>query len=87
VSSKWQHPQFFGRFLPSAKPTERKIDANGFSVVWNISSLSSNAQQQIFEAECCTAASANRTSSGDASAANYIAAAAAVGQIDSFGVA
>jgi inner membrane protein len=85
VSSKWQHPQFFGRFLPSAKPTERKIDANGFSVVWNISSLSSNAQQQIFEAECCTTANANRNN--NASISNYVAAAPAAGLIDSFGVA
>lgn len=85
VSSKWQHPQFFGRFLPSAKPTERKIDANGFSVVWNISSLSSNAQQQIFEAECCTTANANRNN--NASISNYVSAAPAAGLIDSFGVA
>lgn len=89
VSSKWQHPQFFGHFLPSAKPTERKIDGNGFSVVWNISSLSSNAQQQIFEAACCTTANLNRNNagSGNASAPDYVAAAPAVGQIDSFGVA
>ncbi len=85
VSSKWQHPQFFGRFLPSAKPTERKIDGNGFSVVWNISSLSSNAQQQIFDTECCTTNSANRNNS--IPAVDYVAAAQAVGQIDSFGVA
>lgn len=89
VSSKWQHPQFFGRFLPSAKPAERKIDTNGFSVVWNISSLSSNAQQQIFEAECCTTANANANSdrANYSATSDIVGAAQAVGQIDSFGVA
>ncbi|WP_338847372.1 cell envelope integrity protein CreD [Massilia sp. W12] len=51
VQSKWQHPHFFGRFLPSANPQERKIDGDGFNVVWKISSLASNAQQQITDAE------------------------------------
>jgi inner membrane protein len=45
LRSKWQHPQFGGRFLPS--PKERKIDHNGFDATWNISALSSNAQQQF----------------------------------------
>jgi inner membrane protein len=49
IRSKWQHPQFYGRFLPSTK--ERKIDANGFSATWKISSLSSNAQQQFLNSE------------------------------------
>ncbi|MDO8179644.1 MAG: cell envelope integrity protein CreD [Undibacterium sp.] len=45
LASKWPHPQFGGRFLPS--PKERKVDQNGFSATWNISALSSNAQQQL----------------------------------------
>jgi inner membrane protein len=45
LTSKWPHPQFGGRFLPT--PKARKIDANGFSATWNISSLATNAQQQL----------------------------------------
>lgn len=45
LKSKWPHPQFGGRFLPS--PKERTIDQNGFSANWTISALSSNAQQQL----------------------------------------
>lgn len=85
VQSKWQHPQFFGRFLPSAKQQERKIGEDGFNVVWNISSLSSNAQQQIFRSECCAATTTH--TSVDRETPNYVAAAQSVPQIDSFGVA
>ena len=49
ITSKWPHPQFGGRFLPA--PSQRKIDANGFSALWNISSLSSKAQQQFLASE------------------------------------
>ena len=49
LKSKWPHPQFGGRFLPS--PKERTIDQNGFNANWNISALSSNAQQQFFGME------------------------------------
>lgn len=78
LNSKWPHPQFFGRFLPS--PKERKIDANGFSATWNISSLSSNAQQQLLNTECCQG---TPTVNQD----GVVGAAQAIGQIDSFGVA
>ena len=45
IKSNWPHPQFGGRFLPS--PKHRQIDAQGFHVVWNISSLATNAQTQL----------------------------------------
>lgn len=45
LSSKWPHPQFGGRFLPS--PKTRRIDANGFSATWSISALATGAQQQL----------------------------------------
>lgn len=89
LRSKWQHPQFFGRFLPS--PKERKIDANGFNATWNISSLSSDAQQQFLATQCCQSAERPVEKSINASADGGLAAAqnAAqnLGQIDSFGVA
>lgn len=44
IRSNWPHPQFGGRFLPS--PKDRRIDASGFQVNWNISSLATAAQQQ-----------------------------------------
>ena len=45
IKSNWPHPQFGGRFLPS--PKQRQIDAQGFNVAWNISSLATNAQTQL----------------------------------------
>ncbi|MBY0377280.1 MAG: inner membrane CreD family protein, partial [Gammaproteobacteria bacterium] len=78
LASKWPHPQFFGRFLPS--PKERKIDQNGFNATWNISSLSSNAQQQLLNAECC------RTAPGTENTGTP-AAATMGANMDSFGVA
>jgi len=49
LSSNWAHPQFGGLFLPSMKG--RSITDAGFSVTWNISSLSTNAQQQLINGE------------------------------------
>lgn len=49
LTSKWPHPQFGGRFLPS--PKARRIDDHGFSATWNISSLATSAQQQLSRAE------------------------------------
>ncbi|WP_219118955.1 cell envelope integrity protein CreD [Janthinobacterium sp. UMAB-56] len=45
IKSNWPHPQFGGRFLPS--PKHRQINADGFQVEWDISSLASNAQTQL----------------------------------------
>ena len=81
MRSKWEHPQFYGRFLPS--PKERKIDASGFQATWKISSLSSNAQQQFLNGECCQQeikVVSSNPSGIDAPAQN-------VASIDSFGVA
>jgi inner membrane protein len=38
VSSNWPHPSFGGNFLPS----ERTVQADGFSALWRISSLATN---------------------------------------------
>ena len=89
INSKWPHPQFFGRFLPS--PKDRKIDEQGFSATWNISALSSNAQQQIRHGECCRfAASVGATSAMPVSAessSEFPAPAKASANVDTFGVA
>jgi inner membrane protein len=45
LTSKWPHPQFGGRFLPS--PKARVINDQGFSATWNISALATSAQQQL----------------------------------------
>ncbi|MES2901316.1 MAG: cell envelope integrity protein CreD [Pseudomonadota bacterium] len=45
LKSTWPHPQFGGRFLPS--PRDRTIGDDGFKATWKISSLSTNAQQQL----------------------------------------
>ncbi|MEB0178326.1 inner membrane CreD family protein, partial [Undibacterium sp. CCC3.4] len=57
IASKWPHPQFGGRFLPS--PKDRKIDQNGFVATWNISALSSSAQQQMGMREAGTSTGQN----------------------------
>lgn len=49
MKSNWPHPQFGGRFLPS--PKYRQINAQGFQVEWDISSLASNAQTQLSSIE------------------------------------
>lgn len=49
VKSDWPHPQFSGDFLPS--PSERTISDAGFKANWNISSLSTMAQNQLRTAE------------------------------------
>lgn len=43
VHSEWPHPLFGGRFLP----TQRTVEASGFTAHWEISSLASNAQTQL----------------------------------------
>lgn len=43
VHSEWPHPLFGGRFLP----TQRTVEASGFTANWEISSLASNAQTQL----------------------------------------
>ncbi len=48
LNSNWPHPQFGGAFLPTP---ERTIDDKGFRASWVISSLSSNAQQQLRDNE------------------------------------
>ncbi len=45
LRSPWPHPEFSGRFLPSA--SDRVIDANGFNAKWNIPSLATNVQPQL----------------------------------------
>lgn len=49
LSSRWPHPQFGGRFLPS--PKTRTVTADGFSATWNISALATAAQQQLRQIE------------------------------------
>jgi inner membrane protein len=63
ISSKWPHPQFGGRFLPS--PKDRTIGKDGFSATWNISALSSNAQQQLMTHETGSRPSAQEASQLD----------------------
>ena len=45
LNSSWQSPHFYGSFLPDAGT--QKIDHNGFSAKWAVSSLSSNNQAAL----------------------------------------
>jgi inner membrane protein len=81
IRSKWEHPQFYGRFLPS--PKERKIDASGFQATWKISSLSSNAQQQFLGSEYGQQETRVLTSAPN----GVETVAQSVASVDSFGVA
>jgi inner membrane protein len=47
MSSPWPHPQFGGRFLPE----QRAVSDKGFQAVWRISSLATEAQDQLLRAE------------------------------------
>ncbi|MDQ1814719.1 cell envelope integrity protein CreD [Massilia sp. CCM 9210] len=71
LASKWPHPQFGGRFLPSTK--DRSISDDGFKANWSISSLSTATQQQLRALQEGSAPAANATP------AERIAAAVAVG--------
>jgi inner membrane protein len=46
VKSDWPHPSFEGALLP----TEKQISKDGFDANWNISSISSEAREQWFNA-------------------------------------
>lgn len=46
IRSDWPHPSFRGQFLP--EPQSQRIGREGFSAQWAISSLASNAQQQLY---------------------------------------
>lgn len=43
--SKWPHPQFYGRFLPTAQT--RLVTHDGFTASWDISTLATNAQSAL----------------------------------------
>jgi len=47
MSSPWPHPQFSGRFLPE----QREVTDKGFQAVWRISSLATEAQDQLMRLE------------------------------------
>lgn len=49
AKSAWPHPQFGGDFLPSVR--NRTISDDGFDASWQVSSLSTTAQQQILALE------------------------------------
>ena len=52
LSSDWPHPSFMGDYLP----TERKVEATGFSARWQTSYFSSNLEESfnqcVFSGEC-----------------------------------
>ena len=45
INSRWPHPEFYGRFLPTAQT--RIVTHDGFSATWDISALASNAQSAL----------------------------------------
>jgi inner membrane protein len=81
IKSPWPHPQFGGRFLPAVKG--RVTDENGFAASWNISSLSSNAQQQLLALENVRGVGERATDKEQAIEANP---ATSVREIDHFSV-
>jgi inner membrane protein len=52
ITSNWAHPAFGGDFLPS--PRKRTINDKGFAATWNITSLSTKAQQQLSSREAAS---------------------------------
>ena len=61
LSSDWPHPSFGGQFLP--RPGAQSAEKKGFDATWIVSSLASNAQQQVASllesARDCSAACAD----------------------------
>ncbi|WKJ89250.1 cell envelope integrity protein CreD [Methylomonas montana] len=45
ISSAWQHPSFYGRFLPD--PQSQQIGAEGFHALWTVDALASNVAQSL----------------------------------------
>lgn len=70
LKSRWPHPQFGGRFMPS--PKDRKIGKNGFEATWNISALATNAQQQINTIERTANTKANGAEENNIAIANNV---------------
>ncbi|MBB3120159.1 cell envelope integrity protein CreD [Pseudoduganella violacea] len=73
LTSPWPHPQFGGRFLPA----QRSISERGFEATWRISALSSDAQQQLRQAELRAQEANSNTPAG---------ALVAAGALDAFSV-
>ncbi|AOE82965.1 cell envelope integrity protein CreD [Pseudomonas sp. TCU-HL1] len=59
LSSPWPHPSFIGEFLPS----ERSINAKGFSATWQTSFFATNLQEAL--AECVSQQQCNAFYSRD----------------------
>ncbi len=48
LQSEWRHPGFGGQFLP--QPESQQVGSQGFTAEWNVTALSSSAQQQLQQA-------------------------------------
>ncbi len=48
LDSDWPHPSFVGRFLPDA--ADQRIDADGFSAAWEVTSLATTAPSALLKA-------------------------------------
>ncbi len=76
LGSTWPHPSFAGRFLPN----QRRIQADGFSAEWEISSLASAAQSQLAKGEGLLT---KRDNAIDGAPAQYPGSSSGDGAIDS----
>lgn len=47
LSSVWQHPSFYGRFLPD--PQSQQIGADGFRALWTVDALATNVAQSLYQ--------------------------------------
>jgi inner membrane protein len=45
LSSPWQHPSFYGRFLPD--PQSQQVGQDGFHVLWTVDALASNVADSL----------------------------------------
>ncbi|MDD1620938.1 MAG: cell envelope integrity protein CreD [Methylococcaceae bacterium] len=48
LSSAWQHPSFYGRFLPD--PQSQQIGVEGFRALWTVDALATNVAQSLNKA-------------------------------------
>ncbi|MBD9356301.1 cell envelope integrity protein CreD [Methylomonas albis] len=47
LSSAWQHPSFYGRFLPD--PQSQQVGETGFHALWSVDALASNVAESLYK--------------------------------------
>lgn len=52
LSSPWQHPSFYGRFLPD--PQTQQVDQQGFHALWTVDAMATNVEENLYKCRILT---------------------------------